>query len=394
MALASSSKVEVSFLEEATPGTVATGAPRLLRNTDPSGLSYSVSRSTSAEVNATRQTPDSVITDAELGGAINIEMLYREFDAFIEALLASTFSTAFGTDGVKSLTVTFATAGNTITDDGIDGFAGLVAGQWIMIKDSVANNGLYRIASMTNDVLTLDAATPLVANGTADVVSISSARITNGTAALRTFSIQKNFTDVAQFFVYRGCGVSQLQLSMTTGSILTGSFGFMGFDSERGATTFFTAGANPATSFGVMNSVTGVGRILVDGAVLSGTYVQSATINIDAKLRGQKAIGSLGNVGLGEGTFEIGGNLTVYLADGTLYDTALADSAISLAIPVMDVNNNGYVFIFDNIKLAVPQLQNGTKDQDVMLSMDFTAHAPAMATDKMIRIDRFGDALV
>jgi hypothetical protein len=395
MALASSSKMQLVYIEESTPGTTpGTGTPKYLRNTGEK-LAYTINAESSKEINATRQVSDRVHVGATTDGGIDIELSYREYDPFLEALLANTFSTSFGTDGIKSITVSFDATANTITDDAAAGsFAGLVAGQWISVMNTAGHNGVYRIASMTNDVLTIDSDTPLPSTASGVAADISGSRLSVGTAALRTFSIEKRFTDVTQFFVYRGMAVSKLALQFAAGSLLTGSIDFMGFNSERGGSTFMPGTPSASQPHGIMNAVTGVGKVLIDHAPIAGTYVKSMDVAVDAKLRGQDAIGYLGNVGIGEGTFEIGGTLEIYLNDGSIYDDALANNTLSVEIPVKDVNNNGYTFVFDNVKLDVPTVQAGSIDNDVMLSVPFTAVAPDTSTDKMLHIDRYGVALV
>lgn len=392
--LASTSKVQLAYLEEATPGTTpVAGTPTLVRTTGES-LAYAIQSESSKEINASRQVSDRVHVGASASGGLNIEMNYRGYDPFLEALLGGLFSTAFGTDGVEALTVTIDKTANTITDDGVDGFAGLVVGQWISLIDTVANDGVYRIATHTDDVLTIDTDTPLLADATADACSVTSSRLSCGTAVLRHFSIEKNFTDVTQFFMYRGMAPSKLSLAFASGSLLTGAFDFMGFNSERGGATLMPGAPAAAQAFGIMNAVVGVGSILIDDAPIAGSYVKSMNISLDGKLRAQTAIGNLGSVGLGAGQFEFGGTLEFYLADGSLYDSAIANNTISVQFPVYDVDNNGYAFIFANVKLDVPTVTAGSMDSDVMLSAAFNAVAPDTSTDKMVVIDRFGVAAV
>lgn len=397
MALASTSKAQLAYLEETAYGEIPTGTPKLLRMTG-EDLGFDYTTSTSTEINATRQTPDDVVTDAAAGGGINVELSYREYDPFLEALLCSTFNT-FGTGGVKSLTVDIVAATGVITDNGVDGFAGLVAGQWISILDAATagNNGVFRIASRTDDAITIDPATPLAANATADVISVSSTRVSNAAAALRSFCIEQQFTDVEQYFMHTGRVPGSFSLNFATGQIVTGSIGFMGKTASRADATQFDAAGSAANAYGIMNCVTGVGGLFLRNSggtsLIPNTYVQSLQINVDGKLRGQKAIGVLGNADIGLGTFEMSGTMGIYLKTGALYDAAIAQSAVSLTIPVYDASKNGYAFTFTNIKLGVPKVSAGSKDQDVLLNVPFKVIAPNTTTDKMLHIDRFGAAI-
>lgn len=408
MALASSSTASVAYSEELTTyGSIeAATAGTLLRMTG-EDLKYDITSESTKEINSTRQVTDSIIVGAESGGGVNLELSYHEYDPFIEALLANTF-TPFGTGGVTTLTVSIVVGTDgTITDDGVDGFTGIVDGQWISLKNTAnGNDGVYRVATAAADVLTIDNSTPLVGTseaGSAGVV-ISSSRVSNGVASLRSFSIEKNFADVVQFFMFTGMVPSSMSLDFNTAAIVTGGISFLGKGSSRsGATQFPVTTPIASQAYGVMNAVTGVGATGVVGgtgaiiarnstgtALLANTFVQSMKVNIDGGVRGQKAIGVLGNAGVALGTFNIGGTLEVYLADGTMYDEAVANNLVSVEFPVKDVNGNGYAFIFNNCKLGVPTVVAGGMDTEVIMSIPFTAVAPNTTTDKMLIIDRFG----
>ena len=369
-------------------------------------LNFTVSRESSKEINASRQTSDSIQVDAEAAGSVNLEMSYSEYDPFLEALLAGSFDTSFaGSTNTKQLTVSFVAGGtNTITDDGSDGFAGLVVGQWVSFvgDSSAANDGIYLITAMTDDELTVDASTPVSTTAASVLVNVSSSRLEIGTVAQRSFSVEKQFTDVDQYFIMKGMCPSKLDLSFSTGAIVTGSVGFLGTGSARADATALPGTLAAAESFGLINSVTGVGAVagaggifLRDGStnLLADTFVQSMAISVDAALRTQKSIGVLGAAGVATGTFKITGSLEVYLADGELYDKALDDTTVSITFPIHDSSGNGYAFTFSDIKLGVPTVAAGSMDSDIVLSFEFDALAPDTSTDSCIKIDRFGEAI-
>ena len=394
---ASTSKVQLAYQEEAAYGVVpASGTPQYLRATG-STLAFDYTMTTSKEINATAQTPDSVITDATAGGAVPIELSYATYDDFIESLLRSTFTVDDAT-----LTVGIDHTAGTITDAGTDGFAdAFVAGQWFYMSGAnvgTGNAGLYRIASRTDDVLTVDASTPLTTTvASAASTLISSSRISNGVDALRSFCIEQSHTDVTQFFMNTGRIPSKIDLTFAPGQILTGSIEFMGATQTRAAATGFNTTPAAPTSYGIMNCVTGVGNLLVRNAagssILDGATIMQMSISIDGKLRGQKAIATLGNAGVGQGTFAMTGSMSIYFAGGTLYDLALAGNLATVMFSAQDSSHNGYVFNFANVKCNVPKVPAAQMDQDVMLDVTFTAVAPNTSTDRMISIDRFGVSL-
>jgi len=390
MALASTSSAQLTYIEESTYGeTPVVGDQVALRMTGES-LAYDITREESKEINSTRQVSGSAQTAASLAGGINIELSYREYDPFFEALFSSTF-TSFGTDGVKSaVALTF--AGQVVTAPAAT-FTGLSEGQWISltgIAPTTDNTGFYRIATWTSDTeITLDAATPLADAIGADY-SISHSELAVGVEALRSFSIERQLTDVSQFFTNRGMAMTKLDLSFDTGAIVGGSFNCLGKDTVRASATAMPGTTVDSQAYGMINAVSGIGHILVDNTTaLLGTSVKSMNVSIDGKARGLTAIGTLGNIGVATGTFTIGGTLELYLEDGDVYDKAISDTYVSIQFPVYDTAGNGYVFVFDNCKLGVPQITAGAKDQDVMMSVTFAAEAPS-GSDKMVKIYRCG----
>ena len=394
---ASTSTAQLAYLEETAFGVVETGAPKALRMTG-EDLKFDFTLDSSKEINASGQITDAITTDAAATGGFQFEMQYHEYDPFITSLLRSTFND-FGTGGVKTLTLSFNDGTGVITGTAAD-FSELVVGQYFSVKDSVGNDGHYRIGARAENgsTITVDTETPLLADETSTAsVKISATRVGIGTDTLRSFSIEKVFGDVGQYFMHRGRAISKMDFSFTAGSIMTGSFGTVGKDAVRADNTQFSAPAEAAEAFGVISGVVGLGNLIVEDAggtsILGGAYIKSGNISIDGKLREQKAVGYLGSIGIGKSQFMVSGTLEIYLVTGSIYDAALAGQPITIAIPVKDVDGNGYAFIFENTKLKPPTVAAGGLDQDVMLSVEFTATAPDTTTDSMIWIDRFGDTV-
>lgn len=404
--LASTSSASVSFIEESIFGVLPTSptTSKSLRVTG-ADLSYEGTSIESKELNSTRQTQDSVLVSTSALGGINFELSYRMFDPFLEALLASTFTLAAPTDGVIDVTATSVTAATGVVHTSTV-LTGLPA---VPFWAHLAGDGLggnktvepYLITAVNSGTsFTVSASTPFtVNNANGGAITISNSRISNGTAAQRSFCIQKAFADVSQYFLNRGRVPVKLDLNLSIGSALTGTFGFIGKDEIRySSSQMGTLVAAPA--YGMISGTTGVGYIgITDGAAGAGTDILGAAkvlsmkVSIDAAGREQKALGELGAAGIGTGKFKIGGTAEIYLANGLIYDEAINDRLCSVLFPVFDTDGNGYGFIFDNVKFKIPKVVAGSIDSDVTLSVEFTAVAPNTATDKMIHIDRFGAAI-
>jgi hypothetical protein len=398
--LASTSRAQMAFIPESAFGlTPGSGTPKDLRMTGES-LDYGVTTKVSDEIRDDRQKTDLALVGAGAKGGLNFELSYNEYDSLLEAALQGTWA-AFGTNGVGAtftadFTATTITASEAPT--GTSAFTGLVKGQWFKLSaPSHANDGLYcRVSESvapTSTVITLSALTPLATGTGVTLCKVATSRLTNGVVQ-RSFTLEKEFADIAQFFAYRGMTASKLSLALQSGSLVTGSFDFMGKDVIRAGATTLPNAPTASTAYGIMNAVTGVGQIMEGGALLTSTYIKALNLDVDNSLRGRTAIGTLGNVSLGSGDAEIAGNIEVYLADGTLYDKFVNNTETSLSFRMVDGAGNGYVVTLPRVKYGDAKVNAGAADQDAMLSLPFTALKDADAgTGKMILIDRVGVAV-
>lgn len=403
MALATSNRAQLRFIKETIFGTTpVAGNPNNLRMTGES-LAFAITNDTSKEIRSDRQVTDLIQTGASATGDINFELSYNEYDPLIEALMQSTY-TVFGTAGVSAVVPTSATfTANTLTagaaTSGINVFTALAQGQWVKIAgSSIPGQNIWAQVSTsvapTSTVLTFQGTpfTGALGNGGA-AVTVSASRISNGTT-LNSYTIERAVMDstVPQFFAYRGMCASKMSLKFAAGSVVGGNFGFMGKDAIRQDTTTTLPGTPVASkTLDVMNAVAGVGNIMEGGVLLTGTYIKSVDLSIDNSLRAQTAIGTLGSVGVGTGTLQVSGTMEVYLADGTMWDKFRNNTSSSLSLRATDGAGNGYVITLPKIKYGDAKINAGSIDQDIMLSMPFTAIMDP-ATSKTIFIDRAGVA--
>lgn len=396
--LASTSRAQLRYVVESVFGTIpVAGNPNNLRMTGES-LTFGVTTGSSNEIRADRQKTDLIQLDAQGAGGVNFEMSYCEYDALLEAAFQGTWA-VYGTKGVgTTFSGTYAagsiTAGAAPT--GANAFTTLVAGQWIRVSAPAtpAIDGkwvkLHASTAPTTTVITLDASTPLSVAGPIANSFISASRLTNGVTQ-RSFSLEKAFSDVNQFFAYRGMTASKLSMNLATGAIATGAFDFMGKDSVRAGATQLTGAPVASLTYDVMNAVAGVGQIFEGGALLSSTFIKSISFDLDNKLRAQTAIGNFGSVGVGSGTIDVKGTMEVYLADGAMYDKFINNTASSMSLRIYDGAGNGYVLTFPKIKYSDAKVTAGSIDQDAMLSMPFAAVMDP-GTGKTVLLDRAGVA--
>lgn len=400
MPTASSNRVALRYILETVFGTTpGTGNPNNLRMTGES-LAYAIQTDSSKEIRSDRQVTDLVQVGASSSGGVNFELSYKEFDALFEAAFMDTWD-VYGTNGVSAaMAITLDSTAGTLTPSveptGVDAFSNLAVGQFFRLTapGDAADGAILRIATKTAAAITVAAATPIPGTGSRAAVAgctISSSRLANGTTQ-RSFTIEKGMLDVDQYFAYRGMNASKLSLSFASGAIVTGVLEFMGKDSVRADATTLPGAPIASATFDIMNAVSGVGNVLENGTPLSGTFIKSLKLNLDNKLRAQDAIGVLGAAGVAPGTIEVTGEMEVYLADGTMYDKFINNTASSVIWSMKDGAGNGYALTLPKVKYSDAKVQAGGLDQDVMLSMPFTGLMDA-TTAKTLLLDRFGVAV-
>lgn len=402
MAFSSSDTVQLRYVPEAQFGVIPTsGNPYELRMTGES-LNFDRTKESDKEMDATAQQSSSTTVDAQAGGDIKIHVQYAEYDRFLAAVLRDTWS-VFGTNGVGA-TFSGTFTANTITaaaaTTGTSLFTNLKKGQWFkLLAPTHANDGkLFRVSTTTaptSTVITLDAATPAAVGTAVTNCAVCTARLTNGTT-LQTFTIERE-TDVGQFFAFRGLGVSKFSTQFAASSQTEGTFTFIGKDYVRDSATQLTGTPAASKTHEIQNAVTGVGNIWEGGAPLVGTSIKSMSLDIDSQLRAQKAIGTLGAVGLGMGTFVAKGSMEVYFANGDLFTKFENDTYTAISLSTTDSEGNSYVYTFPRVQLTSAKIAAGSKNTDLMATFEFEAFADKKNVDPTLRttmfIDRCGVAV-
>ena len=390
--VASTSSAQMSYIPEQVMGvTPSTGKGRNLRFTGES-LQMTVSKETSKEIEASRQTSSMYLTDAQVAGGINIELSAGEYDPFLEALLMDTWST-FGTQGVLDAgSATFATPANTITLT--NAATGLGVGMYFSLSGTGinrANAGPHRVKAIDTAKKVITVHTTLEAQ-TVTAAKVHHSRLTNGTAK-RSFSVEKLLAEINQAFLYRGMQVSKGSFPFDMRTAITGSFDFIGTTSETGTGRMLgdKTPYTPSLTNPVIDTVLGMKDVLIDGVPTSQSMSAGLTklnLDYDNALKGLGAIGVLGNTDVIAGTIVCGGSLEMYLNNTELYQSVLKQTRFRLEWAVYDREGHGYAFILPSVELDAPEAPVSQKDEGVMLTLKFNALKDP-ATQKTIFIDRF-----
>jgi hypothetical protein len=202
----------------------------------------------------------------------------------------------------------------------------------------------------------------------------------------RSFSIERVHTDITQYFLFKGMRVGKFSLSIQSGSVVTGSFDFTGKEGVLSATPVTVALVTASLTEPVINAVSNVGTISVDGSATTAK-IKSISLDVDNGLRALDAIGSLGAVDVNSGSFAVTGSLEMYFEDAAMYAKLATGTSFALSW-VISKGGKGYTFELPNVKLSDAKPTGGGQNTDVMMSLSFTALMNTTGTGKTIKITR------
>lgn len=386
MVFSDTARSQLFFTEEVTWGVTPAVALDTVRFTGES-LNFAIDNVQSNEIRSDRQITDLIQTDAEPSGDVNFELSYAAFDNLLEGAFFSDFVAPVSMAGVTFAAVSGSP--DSFTDSG-NGFvaAGILPGQWLKVGGFAtgANNGYVQVLTVAAGTITVKGETALVNEAAGASVTIAGETLRNGIVA-KSFSMETKFDDVTQFKSFTGMRVNNLSLNMSVGEILTGVLSFIGKTSAIAGATIGTGAPNAAPANDVLNAVNNVAFIQEGGTEFAGE-IQEFTMALNNNLRSQKAIGTLGNVGIGSGRSAVTGTFNAYFEDATLYNKYLAGTESSLALRVTDAAGNVYILTLPRIKFTNSNLAAGSADSDVIAEMEYQAirHATYGFT---VQLDRF-----
>ena len=274
-------------------------------------------------------------------------------------------------------------------------YEGIRVGQWLEIRGftgDASNNGYKLVTAVDATTFTTQQTTVTDAEG--ETVTIKGSMLRNGDTK-HSFTFQRELTDAAQFFAFRGQIVNTFSMNVAAGEIITGSVETLGGDiaaSDLAQTTFGTGANTAAPTNDVVTAIANVAQVMESAtlaAIAADLYVQSISFTVNNNLRGKKAIGTLGNVGIGAGKCDVDGTINVLFNDETLYDKYLAGTPTALSFKVEDPTGNAYIFTFRNIEFQTDDGGKATgNDADVVENISFKALRHSL-TDCTIQIDKF-----
>lgn len=202
----------------------------------------------------------------------------------------------------------------------------------------------------------------------ANVLAIGSAR--------KTFSVQKAFTDVGTYHLFKGVHAATGSIEIPEEGKIVLTIGGQALDYEDATTSFVTGTPEAATTTPFMSSMS-VGDIKVDDVSLAGSACISAmTVNIDNTVQLQRCLGS-GKLGPGaiiETEAAVTGTMTMAWSAKaySIWKEQIKRTKFEVEFPITDSLGNAYTFNFPKVEVD-GELPSGGKRDIIQATLNWTA---------------------
>lgn len=161
----------------------------------------------------------------------------------------------------------------------------------------------------------------------------------------KSFTLERAFEDVNEFFRYRGAQVDTLQIGMTTGAVVGLTFGFWAKGMDVAQTAIAGATYPDAPTTATMDAISG--SIKEGGTTIA--VATEITLNLNNNLNPRFVIGSAESLEPSIGRSNLTGTLSAYFETSTLYQKYLTNADSSLEVICSDGVNN-YTFLIPKLK--------------------------------------------
>ena len=203
---------------------------------------------------------------------------------------------------------------------------------------------------------------------------------------LKSFTLQRGFTDVGQYHWFPGCVVNSWTLNVEPNAIVTSTFNIVGETMETGQAAELT-GANDKATNAPFDSFSG---FIKEGGTDTGheiAVVTSLDLTLENNIEPLQVIGLNKAAGLADGRARITGTLAAYFVDSDLLNKFLNETESSLQFQLEDDSNNTLEFYLPRIKYSGGDISVDS-EAPVTLSMPFTALVDTGGIDTTMRITR------
>lgn len=376
MAIASGSRARIATLAESTRGTTPGSGTWALRRLTSLNINLEKNVLESAEIRSTRQRADVRHGFNRVTGSLGFQLSHLDFDEFLEKLLGSTYATSVTTGSTSLASSTspnaFTRASGSFVTEGFRPGDIVVASGFA----TAANNAEFTVSAVSATTLTvIETITVADSSASSRTIALVGGRLSVGTT-LSTFSMERGFTDIAQYQVYRGCSINEMSLSIQPEQMVTGSFGILGMSAAAVSGSSIAGSPTAASTNEVFAAFDGA--LFEGGASIATCTAVDLSVNNNRSVEG--VIGSKFTPDIFEGTCVVTGTATFFFENATLLNKFVNETESSLYIKLANPDGTQWL----NVAMPRVKYTGGAIDPPangpVKVTMPFQALEPALGS--------------
>jgi len=188
----------------------------------------------------------------------------------------------------------------------------------------------------------------------------------------KSFSMERKIprgADPDEYMRFTGMEVNSMSLTVNSGEIVTGSIEFLGMGGSLSDSIIEGATYTAETTDAVISAASGFADISLGS--LTGAHVLNMDLSGTNNLRAASQLGSTEALGIGNGRFELTGNIEVYFEDAGILGAYLAGTGVSLSFTLGNEAGKKYTFLVPNLKFNEGGLQVGGNDDDLITKLSW-----------------------
>lgn len=216
------------------------------------------------------------------------------------------------------------------------------------------------------------------AHWASDVLKVGTTKITHTT--------ELQFSDIGQYCAYKYSLYNDFSISVAKGKIIDGSMGFVSLIPVWDDASVGTGGPTAAETNSVMDPVGSV-QLIQEGGAGSVSGPSEFSIHLSNGIIDFPQLADLDPASLEYGQLKAEGTLSMYFADRTLLDKALAWDDTSLLFSLGGASGKLYDFSFARVKLSNMEVTGIAVNSAVILRSNWQALSDP--TDTTAKITRY-----
>lgn len=336
----------------------------------------------SAEVRSDRQAAALRHGFNQVVGAPGFELSLEAFDDLIQGAMSGTWAAVTFTTGIDVVATT-TTAVCTASGGGVL-LSGLEVGMvGSLTSGTGGNTQSVRITALVSDTvfnIEVESGSTSLDSESATVTAFAvTGEVCKIGSTLRTYTIERGFTDVDQYQIFKGCAVNQMSMQIQPEQMVGGSFDLLGMSAAAMAQTARDSTITAAPTNDPMSAFEG--QLSEGGAESSVVTGMNFTLNNNRSL--QAVVGDKFSPDVFEGTAMITGEATVFFENETLFNKFINETISSLSVQMDDLNGTDFVVVgFPAIKYTGGDM-DPPQQGPVPITMPFEAQVSADTANSM-----------